>query len=86
VRTGTVEQLERLAELETALEPRVALAGCRLSGGVAELRLEGSVGDPGGLLVFTPEKRRRPPAPLAAGLPEAAWTRPARSTRTTPTS
>jgi poly(ribitol-phosphate) beta-N-acetylglucosaminyltransferase len=75
VRTGTVEQLERLAELETRLEPRVALSGCRLDGAAAELRLEATVGDPGGLLSFAADGGRprwRPPAALADDLPETS--------------
>jgi glycosyltransferase involved in cell wall biosynthesis len=75
VRSGTVEQLERLAELETQLEPRVAVAGCRLSDGAAELRLEATVRDPGGLLAFAATEegaRWRPPGSLAEGLPEAS--------------
>jgi hypothetical protein len=72
VRAGTVEQLERLAELETRLEPRVTVAACRVSGDAAELRLEATVRDPGGLLLFDATDDGatwRPPESLADGVP-----------------
>jgi hypothetical protein len=75
VRSGTVEQLERLAELETQLEPRVAVVGCRVAGDATELRLEATVRDPGGLLAFAATgdgAEWRPPASLAGGLPAAS--------------
>jgi len=71
VRAGAVEQLERLAELETQLEPRVTVAGCRLSGEAVELRLEATVRDPARLLAFVATEKGatwRPPPPLAQGL------------------
>ena len=70
VRSGTVEQLERLAALEQKLSPRAKVGQCRLDGGVAELRLEATVRDPGHLLRFTSDGPRwRPPRALK-GLPE----------------
>jgi poly(ribitol-phosphate) beta-N-acetylglucosaminyltransferase len=75
VRSGTVEQLERLAELETQLEPRVTVLGCRVAGDATELRLEATARDPGGLLAFAATAdgaEWRPPALLADGLPDGS--------------
>jgi hypothetical protein len=70
VRSGTVEQLEQVAALENKLAPRVKVAGCRLGGGVAELRLEATVRDRGRLLRFTPDGPRWRPPKALVGLPE----------------
>jgi glycosyltransferase involved in cell wall biosynthesis len=70
VRSGTVEQLEQVAELENKLAPRVKVAGCRLDGDVAQLRLEATVRDPGRLLTFTPDGPRWHPPKALNGLPE----------------
>jgi len=72
VRGGTVEQLERLAELETRLDPRVAIADVDLAGDEVALRLELTVADAAGLLRFEHNgdgRRWRPPAELAGDLP-----------------
>ena len=74
VRAGTVEQLERLAALEVALEPRLEAATVRCDGPVVELGLSATVRDPGDLLVFRATGDGvawRPPAGLRDGLPEA---------------
>ncbi len=74
VRSGTVEQLERLAELETRIEARVKAVAVEPAGEEVRLRLEVTLRDPGRLLRFEATQdgaRWRPPAPLAGGLPEA---------------
>jgi hypothetical protein len=69
VRSGTVEQLERLTALENKLAPRVKVAGARFDGGVAELRLEATVRDRGRLLMFTQDGPRWSPPKALADLP-----------------
>jgi poly(ribitol-phosphate) beta-N-acetylglucosaminyltransferase len=69
VRSGTVEQLERLGDLESKLSPRVNVAASRFAGGVAELELEASVRDPGRLLLFTQDGPRWSRPKALADLP-----------------
>jgi len=75
VRTGTVEQLERLADLETQIEPRAAATAVRCSDDGADLQLQVTLRDPGGLLTFDAAGDAllwHPPELLAGGLPEAS--------------
>ncbi len=74
VRSGTVEQLERLAELETSLRPRVDASDVRLAPDAAALDLQVTVRGAQGLLAFEVTDAGttwRPPDSLAAGLPPA---------------
>jgi glycosyltransferase involved in cell wall biosynthesis len=70
VRSGTVEQLEQVAALENKLAPRVMVASCEPADGVARLRLQATVRDPGRLLRFSAEGPRWRPPKALAGLPE----------------
>lgn len=75
VRSGTVEQLERLAELETQLKPSAVATDLRIAGAQVDLELDVTVDDPGELLTFATGENGgatwRPPPQLASGLPEA---------------
>ena len=72
VRTGTQEQLERLAELETQLALQVTATDVTITDEAAVLRLAATIRDPAGVLAFAPDGdglRWTPAKALATSLP-----------------